>query len=612
MKLLFTILFLLVCGCCVQAQIITTIAGNGIKGHTGDGGPATAASLLNVGSVILDKKGNMYLGADDTMRKIDRKGIITSFVGGISAQVLAKDNHQNIYASGSGILYKVDSTGATVVIGGGGSSTADGIPATNAVLGTVCGIAVDGAGNIYLAEQLLVRKISAIGIINTIAGNGSPGTGGDGGPATAAQLYFASHVILDAGGNIYISDQSANCIRKVNTSGIISTIAGNGSPWGGYSGDGGPATAAMLLAPEGLAFDGVSNLYFCDVDNNRVRMINMSSGIITTVAGDGLPGYSGDGRSATAASVRPENITFDCAGNLYISDPVYVTYARHNYVHKITYSYSKGTELVGESNSLSVCQGAPAYSIDTLLRATDAELSKPITWSVWQPPLHGTVGGTPYTLPATTGAMTPSGLTYTPAPGYSGTDSFTIMAGYCSHISDWRTIYVTVLPLPAVAAITGSSVVCTGRTTPLSCATAGGAWSSSASAIATVSASGTVTGVAAGSAVISYTVSASGCSNAAGYPVSVKVCPAGVQAVSGCAGIAIHPNPNTGTFTLLIASSSNEAAQIVMTNMLGCKVKEFTISTNKEQEITTNLSAGVYMLSIITSEGRHVERVVVE
>src|SRR6185437_4054899 len=175
-------------------------------------------------------------------------------------------------------------------------------------------------GNIYFSDTYFnnrIRKISTTGIISTVAGNGGSFSTGDGGQATAAGLNNPYSIIFDAAGNLYISEVSV--VRKVSTTGVITTIAGIiGSS--GYSGDGGQATAALLKSPGGLTFDGTGNLYIADYGNSRVRKIN-NLGIITTVVGTGVQGSTGDGGQATTAELNtPCGLAFDAAGNLYISD----------------------------------------------------------------------------------------------------------------------------------------------------------------------------------------------------------------------------------------------------------------------------------------------------
>ena len=245
---------------------------------------------------------------------------------------LAFDAAGNLYiADGeNSVVRKINTVGIISTIAGRDSSgygiwgdSGDGGQATDAELDVPYGLCLDAAGNLYIAENLgfRVRKvILSTGIISTVAGSGTHGFGGDGGPATAAKLSIAYDVKCDAAGNIYIADLENNRIRKIDAStGIITTICGTGAY--GYSGDGGPATAAELDEPSALAFDAAGNLYIGD-DSGKLRMIN-SNGIISTVAGGGNCGglYCGDGGPATAADISVvAGIVLDAAGNLYFTD----------------------------------------------------------------------------------------------------------------------------------------------------------------------------------------------------------------------------------------------------------------------------------------------------
>jgi hypothetical protein len=199
----------------------------------------------------------------------------------------------------------------------------DGGPATGASLSTPTGVATDAAGNLFIADNYnyRIRKVAVgTGVITTVAGNGSFGYAGDGGPATSASLASPSGVAVDAAGNLFIADLGNNRIRMVTAgTGIITTVAGNGNP--GFAGDGAAATGASLNYPSGVAVDAAGNLYIADQGNNRIRMVTAGTGVITTVAGNGVQGFGGDGGPATSASLYgPIGTATDPAGNMFIAD----------------------------------------------------------------------------------------------------------------------------------------------------------------------------------------------------------------------------------------------------------------------------------------------------
>jgi sugar lactone lactonase YvrE len=236
----------------------------------------------------------------------------------------------------SGNLYIVDadnnrirkvtaSTGIITTVAGNGTAgySGDGGPATSAELDTPFGVAVDASGNLYIVDvnNDRIRKVTAsTGIITTVAGNGTFGYSGDGGAAISAELYTPLGVAVDASGNIYIADSGNNRIRKVTAStGVITTVAGNGTA--GYSGDSGAATSGELNSPFGVAVDASGNIYIGDSGNNRIRKVTASTGIIISVAGNGTAGYSGDSGAATSAELySPYGVAVDASGNLYIAD----------------------------------------------------------------------------------------------------------------------------------------------------------------------------------------------------------------------------------------------------------------------------------------------------
>jgi hypothetical protein len=338
---------LLVCAHVSTAQnIITTIAGDGITQYIGDGTPATIYSLALPESVFVDKNGNVFIAEDfgQRIRKVTPSGTISTFAGtgaagfsgdGGPASAAVFNKPDGIYLDTFGNFYvtenynnrvrKIDAiTGiiTTVCGNGGGGYSGDGGQATAATLETPCAAAVDKAGNIYIPDygNQRIRKVTAAtGIISTIAGTGVLGYSGDGGQATNATLSYPTNIALDTLGNIYFAEFGNNVVRRVDvTSGIITTVAGTGA--NGYSGDGGPATAATFNQPNGVFVTRNGTLYISDYANNVIRTV-LPSGVIFTIAGTGAYGYAGDGGPAGSATFYNPNAVFaDNAGSLYISD----------------------------------------------------------------------------------------------------------------------------------------------------------------------------------------------------------------------------------------------------------------------------------------------------
>ncbi|SPE60035.1 exported hypothetical protein [Verrucomicrobia bacterium] len=334
--------------------IITTVAGDGYGGYSGDGGAATQAGLNMPYSVAVDAPGDLFIADlnNKMIRKVDTNGIITTVAGngyialitvGYSGDGGAATNAElswpsgvAVYApgnlfiadSGNNVIRKVDTNGIITTMAGNGTNgySGDGGAATEAELYSPTGVAVDVGGNLFIADSgnNVIRKVDTNGIITTMAGNGTNGYSGDGGAATNAALFWPTGVAIDASGNLFIADRFNNVIRKVATNGTITTLAGNGDGAGmgegGYSGDGGAATNAELFLPAGVAVDADGNLFVADSGNNVVREV-ATNGIITTVAGDGVGSYSGDGSSATNAELSyPSGVAVDASGNLFIAD----------------------------------------------------------------------------------------------------------------------------------------------------------------------------------------------------------------------------------------------------------------------------------------------------
>jgi sugar lactone lactonase YvrE len=326
-----------------QVYVINTIAGTGPAGYSGDGKPATSAMVNYPLSISLDSTGNLYIADWDNsrLRKIDPNGVISTIAGngkftysgdggpaissGLNGPTgVFSDPRGNVYLTdiGNGRIREITTQGKIITIAGNGNYgfSGDGGPATAASFKDPTGIVLDDSGNVYVTDVFnnRIRKIDKNGIITTIAGNGIVGYSGDGGQATLAALYYPTGIAVDNAGNLYVADEDNNRIRKISPTGIITTIAGNGTA--SHSGDGGPATLAGLNFPAGVTTDKMNNLYIADASNNCIRMVN-TKGVISTIAGNGTPGYSGDGGLASTASLyNPTSIAIDTSGNLFIGD----------------------------------------------------------------------------------------------------------------------------------------------------------------------------------------------------------------------------------------------------------------------------------------------------
>ena len=350
---------------CYGQAVITTVAGNGTSTYSGDGGPATKAGINLTFDVAADGAGNVYIveGGSNRVRKVDTSGIITTFAGNgtaddagdggpaASAEIafplsLAVDKAGNVYIAGTGLIRKVDTSGNI----------------STPFQASAAGMTFDSAGNLYYTDRNgnAIHKLTPGGVSTLLAGGGSVGVSGDGGPATQATVYFPSGIAVDPAGNIYFVDKGNNRVRKIDTKGIITTYAGTGKA--GFSGDGGPATSAQLglnltAAYQGLALDSAGNLYIADPRNNRIRMVN-PSGIISTFAGNGSGFATGSlgngdgGPPASAAIVTPYGVKVDSAGNVLIAD------TGHGSVRKITGAAAAGGGSAPSISANGVVNGA--------------------------------------------------------------------------------------------------------------------------------------------------------------------------------------------------------------------------------------------------------------
>lgn len=351
------------------AGLIYTVAG--ASHFAGDGGPATSARLGFPESVAMDNSGNLYIAdrQNHRIRKITPDGSIHTIAGngtpgyagdkgpaGVSIlnapAAVAVDGAGNLYISdtANARVRMIDSAGIITTVAGNGiaSGAGDGGQATSAGLNLPKGLAIDSAGNLYIADQgnNRIRMVNANGVISTLAGTGVNGFGGDGGPSTAALLSSPDSVAVAPNGNLYIADTSNYVVRKIDLLGHISTVAGNRQAT--FGGDNGPATAASLENVASVGLDSAGNLFIGDPGNARIRMVN-SSGIISTVAGSGTPSSAGDGGPATAATLGGPvtsgyGFTFGPAGVVYFADTL------GEEIRKLTPSVASQLNIVSGNN----------------------------------------------------------------------------------------------------------------------------------------------------------------------------------------------------------------------------------------------------------------------
>lgn len=479
----------------VTGSTINTIAGSLASGFAGDGGAATKAQLDEASGVSVDASGNLYIAdtGNNRIRKVASSGVIATFAGSgmpgfsgdggaatsaqmYSPQSAALDSAGNLYIADYARIRKVSGGTINTVAGNGiDGYSGDSGPATSALLNGPEGIAIDASGNLYIADSAnnRIRKVSG-GTIATFAGTQTAGFSGDNGAATSAQLNDPEGVAVDAAGNVYIADSGNDAIRKVSTSGTITTVAGTGQT--GFSGDGGPATSAQLSYPRGVTVDSLGNLYIADFGNGRVRKV--SNGTITTVAGNGLGDSSGNGGPPNSAGLSPQGVASDTAGNLYIADFNNLVWKVSNgIINRIAgtgtsgYTGDGGSALgaqLTDIRNLTVDPNGNVYFADTSNNAVRFLRNVTVLLSIaTPPPLPGgglnapysqqfaATGGTPpYNWSIAAGAL-PPGLTLTAAgslggsPTATGTYTFTVQVA--DNISSTATQSYTIsVTVPAI------------------------------------------------------------------------------------------------------------------------------------------------------------------
>ena len=585
-----------------QTKVLSSIAGVGAGGYLSDGLPATAANINNPKCIAIDGAGNMYIAdySNQRIRKVDATGIISTIAG----------------------------TGTSGYTGDGG-------PATSANINSPWGIATDVSGDIFFSTGTAVREINTSGIITTIAGTGTAGYSGDGGAATIATLNGARGIAVDAYGDVYIADANNNCIRKVNTSGVITTISGNGTA--GNTGDAGAATAAGLNNPQSIALDAFGNIYI-GVAGSRVRKIN-SSGIISTFAGTGTPGFSGDAGPATSAALSYTigSICTDNAGNVYISDSTRIreintggniaTVAGNGYHGKFSlqcsalfdslyldnfiaayggnlYISTDGEQrilkaipdatprfLAGHAQSFAACIGSGGNSLNTAMAIFDSDVNQLETWSVVTAPSRGTLVGTTF-VTSTGGAVIPSGLYYSPSGSSPGTDLFRVKVVDCIGQADTTTVYVDIINSFSAITMPGPTNICLGSTVSLWDTLGGGVWSIASPSIASIGSSyGNVTALALGTALINYSVYLSCGSATTTATVNVVLAPVAITGTAmACAG--------GGTATVIDSSTGG----------LWYSANTSVATIGSATGILTGVSAGAVTLTYSLSSGCSVTR----
>ena len=452
----------------VQAQTLVTVAGSCVTaGYFGDGGPASQAGLSIPDDLAFDSKGNYYIAdaGSDTVRQVNiATGIITTYAGAFSTiggytgdggpatqalldypSGIAVDSHDNLYIADfyNSVIREVSATtglistfaGSFTVSGGVTTGlygySGDGGPASLARMANPDMIRFDPSYRHLVVSDAgndTVREIDMVtGVITTVAGNGTQGYSGDGGPATQARLYQPEGIAFDASGNLYFTDSANAAVRKVDsTTGLISTVAGSGVT--GFSGDGGPATLAQLGDDVGsVSFTCNGNMILTDDSNNRVRMVDKSTGVITTVAGTGVSGCSTSGTGVLSTNLsHPEAMVFDASGNLYLAD----------------YDYSLIQMVSG-----GLCPNSPTPTPTSTFTSTPTPSSTPS----WSPTPTLTATNTRTVTPTNTATATAtSTVTNSPTSSLTPTASGTATSSPTVTLSPTLTLSFTPTSTPSV------------------------------------------------------------------------------------------------------------------------------------------------------------------
>ena len=588
MKRLLLILLLLPLYSRAQLNIITTIAGNGTAGYSGDNGPATNAQLNLTGDGLCrDKYGNIYIAEvnNHVIRKITAStGIITTIAGigisGYNGDNIPATNAQlyepyDVIMDTAGNIYICDflnnrvrkitaSTGIITTIAGTGVAgySGDNGPATNAQIRHPEGMCLDRLGNLYIAgyQSYNIRKVDTSGIITTFAGT-TGGYSGDNGPATNAQIN-ATNVSADSLNNIYIADQFNSAIRRVDaTTGIITTIAGNGVA--GYSGDNGPATNALLHFPTCIFIDSQQNIFISDQGNGAIRKINAITNIITAVAGNGTRGYSGDNGPATNAELIGVGVFLDDTGSIYISDGL------NNRIRKVYYCH--GNPIASYMDTGSIVRGFTYTGTTRLMDSVKWNFGDGGTSTLMNPVHTYTANGTyhscvtAYTYCGSDSACHDFIICST-SPVASFTDTGTLTVGY--------TYTGTTFMKDSVKWNFGDGHTDT-VLNPVHTFTANGTYHVCIT-------------------VYTYCGSDSACKDVVVHGLGVNTI--NISKIEG-----IYPNPATNPLTI---SASDKITTIAITNLLGQTIFTHEYNSEQVQVDIANLPKGLYVIKVNGAEVR--------
>ncbi len=658
MKKIYVVLLMLAgCLSAVKAQyVISTAAGNGTSASGGDGGPALSASFNSPHGVAFDAAGNMYVSefGGNRIRKISTGNIVSTFAGNgtgnysgdgglatsatvnkpvgmcfdASGNMFFADylNHCIRKITPSGIITTVAGTGGVSGFGG------DGGLATSALLNSPCDVKVDAAGNLLIADSFnnRVRAVNTSGIIFTVVGNGTGSSTGDGGLSTSATVNFPAGVYLDASGNIYITELNGHRVRMINSSAIISTIFGNGTP--SSTGDGGPATAATVNGPGTIIGDPSGNLLISEYYGQRIRSIN-PSGTVTTIAGTGVGSFSGDGGPATSATMNgPFQIALDASNNIYVGEYLNSRVRKLSACASVSVaSITNSVNCFGNANGSATLiatggsgftytwsptggNSATAFGLTagnyTVTVKNSCGSTSFATINITQPPVLNAAAvssssvvcaGTAVNLiatafggvPAYTYSWSSGGNTSTTTVTVNTTSTYTFTVTDANVCSQTATVMVSTVPNPTVTAASSSSLICAGQTVTL---TASGASTYTWNTTATTSAI-----AVSPSVTTSYTVTGSvtGCPTSS-MVISQSVSPCtGITELTASAGINVYPNPSSGEFILKVDRMNSEM-HFEIFNSLGQSVKKAGITESETHINIKDVAQGVYYLKLTT------------